>query len=192
MAGLIGRKLGMSQIITPEGVVVPVTYVEVLPNAIVQVKTIEKDGYNALVLGAFPEARPSKNRKFKTVREFRFDEIGSSVVGAEVSLGAVMASGDAVTVTGVSKGKGFAGTVKRYNHNTSRATHGQKYTRHGTTMNGKSTAHSRKGIPMPGQLGGDTVTLRGRQVVVVDLDRQVVGIKGALPGAINGAIFLRK
>lgn len=191
MSGIIGRKLGMSQVIAQDGAMMPVTYIEVFPNEVVQVKNAEKDGYTALVLGAFPVARPSKNKKFKTVKEFRFDA-SEAKVGDKMEVAAFAAIGDKLMITGISKGKGFAGTVKRYNHNTARSSHGQKYTRHGTTMNGKSTAHSHKGIPMPGHLGTDTVTTRDREVLVIDSSRHIIGIKGPIPGAVNGTVFLKK
>ena len=188
MTGILGKKIGMSRI-TVDGNFVPVTYIEATPNEIVQVKTPEKDGYSALVLGFDAYARPTKNRKFKHVREVKVEDSSSYKVGDKVTLADLGEFAEGV-ITGVSKGKGFQGPVRRWNRRVARKSHGTKYIRHGSTMSSAITGRSKPGIKMAGHMGVDTVTLRNRKIVAVNTDKNVYAVKGAVPGAVNGLVVL--
>lgn len=189
MPGCIGRKLGMSQIITAEGDIVPVTYVVCEPNTVCRKKTAEKDGYEAYVLGYDLLKKPRKTKRFRVQKEFAFSEDLEIESAVKVD---IFAKDELVTVRGVSKGKGFQGRVRRHNARVARQTHGTKYTRHGSTGNCAMPGRVQKGTKMPGRMGGDTITLKKRPIVMVDPERNLLAIKGSLPGAINSHIIIEK
>lgn len=189
MSGIIGKKLGMGQVAEENGDMTPVTFVLCEPNEIMQVKTVEKDNTNAFVLGAHPYNRPSKTKKYKTVRQFPAPdkEVKAGDKWTLADLGEDVVT---VHVVGVSKGKGFQGGVKRHNFNTIRGSHGTKYARHGST-GCRKPKRTKIGTKMPGHMGNEQVTVRRCKVVKIDLKNNVIAIKGAVPGAINGKVFLK-
>jgi large subunit ribosomal protein L3 len=190
MIGILGKKIGMSRILDDAGNFVPVTYVLCEANEILQVKTQEKDGYNALVLGFDAYAKPSKTRKYKYIKEIIVDDVSSFSVGQKLSAEDIKEVTKA-DITGTSKGKGFQGTVRRWNFSVARKTHGTKYIRHGSTMSSSITGRSKPGIKMPGHMGNAKVTLKNRTIVLVNTEKNVYAIKGAIPGASDSYIVLR-
>lgn len=188
MTGILGKKIGMSRIIV-DGVFVPVTYVDVAPNTIIQIKTVERDGYTALVLGFDMYAKPSKNQVYKFTREIKVDDVSSFTVGQTLSL-ADLPEFTQGTITAISKGKGFQGPVKLWNHHPLRETHGSKYQRHGSSLTSARTGRSRKGLPMAARMGGEKITLKNRPIIAVMKDENVIAVKGAIPGSINAYVIV--
>lgn len=193
MKYILGKKIEMTQLFDESGRVTPVTIISASPNVVAGIKTKERDGYSAVVLG-FEEQKESRVNKaqlgafdgkaFKTVKEFRADEI-SEVVGDTISVDAFSA-GDAVVVTSTSKAKGFQGVVKRHGFAGGPRTHGQKHSERepGSIGGGPGRAGGRvvKGMRMAGRTGGDTVTVKGLKVVAVDPSTNTIAISGAIPG----------
>lgn len=191
MYGVIGRKMGMGQVFSEAGRLVPVTYIKCESSVVCGLKTVEKDGYNAVVLGYENlGTRTTKTRKYRIVKEFKGD-VSSVEIGAAVDV-SLFSEGEKATLVGVSKGKGFQGRVRRHGMHVARKSHGTKYIRHGSTGSIGITARVQKGIRMPGRMGCDQVTLRGREIVKVDVVRGFLAVKGPVPGAINSVVFLKK
>ena len=200
--GLIGKKLGMTQIFDEQGKVIPVTVIEAGPCVVAQVKTVESDGYNAIQLG-FGDVKESKVNKpekghftksklplKKHLREFRLEEISYNV-GDEIKAD-IFAAGDAVDITGTSKGKGFQGVIKRHGQSRGPMGHGSMYHRRPGSMGSTSTpGRVFKGKKLPGHMGSQTITIQNLEVVRVDLDKNVILVKGSVPGA-KGAILKLK
>jgi len=195
---ILGRKVGMTQVFSEDGAVVPVTVIEAGPVVVTQVRSVKNEGYNAVQVG-FGEIRskhvirPMGGHFAKAgvapkrhLREFRVDEIGDVQVGQEIKAD-IFKSGDKVSVTGVSKGKGFAGAVKRWHFHGGDMTHGSMVHRKPQSGGATDAARTFKGVKRPGRMGGDTVTTRGLKVVRVDAEKNLVLIKGAVPGA-NGSL----
>lgn len=189
MLGIIGKKIGMSQIPLQDGVA-PVTFILTEPNDVVQVKTVDNDGYAAVVLGYDLYKNPTKNKKYKKLKEFPIDESAEYKKGDKVDIGSFKDI-KAVTITSVSKGKGFQGPVKRHNFAIARETHGTKEPRHGSTGACAMPGRTKKGQKMAGRMGNDQVTLRNRKVIIVDEVKNVIAIKGPVPGAINTYVYLK-
>ena len=189
MKALIGKKLGMTNIIKEDGEVVPVTLIQAGPMTVTQVKTTEKDGYNAVQMGYGeakktnkPQVNHLKNSKVSPMilEEFRTED--EVAVGDSFNV-SVFEEGDKVKVTGTSKGKGFAGTVKKYNFRTSASTHGGNgVVRRLGSIGSMYPQNVWKGKKMPSQMGAKQVTTRGLSVVLIDEENNVIGIKGAVPG----------
>jgi len=192
---IIGRKAGMTQVFTAEGKVIPVTVVEAGPCPVVQIKTVEKDGYAALKLG-FDEAKEKNLTKpelgqfkkagvkpCKVLKEFRLDDTASYAVGAEIKVD-VFAAGDKVDVHGVSKGHGYSGVIKRWNQHRLKETHGVGPVHREPGSMGANSSPSRvfKNKHLAGQYGVENVTIQNLEVVRVDLARNAILIKGAIPG----------
>ncbi len=201
--GIIGKKIGMTQIFDEAGKVIPVTVVEAGPCVVVQKKTIENDGYNAVQLG-FGDIRAKRVNKpmaghFKsadvalkrTLKEFRLDDTDSLNV-KDIVKADVFAVGDIVDVHGTSKGKGFSGTIKRHNNARLKETHGTgPVHRHAGSM-GACSSPSRiyKGKGMPGQMGNAKVTIQNLEIVKVDAENNLIAIRGAVPGPKNGTVTI--
>ena len=197
---LIGKKVGMTQIFDENGVVTPVTVIEAGPCVVAQVKTLENDGYEAVQLG-FGEVKENKLNKpekghfakanvtaKKHLREFRLDSIEGIKVGDELKAD-VFAAGDKIDVQGTSKGKGFQGVIKRHGQSRGPMGHGSMYHRRPGSMGSTSTpGRVFKGKKLPGHMGRVTVTIQNLDVVKVDLDKNVILVKGSVPGA-KGAIL---
>lgn len=201
--GILGKKHGMTQIFDEKGEVIPVTVIEAGPCVVVQKKTVEKDGYNAIqvgfgdvsekklnkpLLGHFKKAGVSPKRY---LREFRLDDISGYEVGAEIKVD-IFKPGDRVDVTGISKGKGFAGVIKRYGARRGPMSHGSKYHRRVGSM-GATTDPGRtfKGKKMPGRMGSDRVTIQNLEVVKVDPELNLLVVKGSVPGPKGSLLIIR-
>lgn len=200
---IIGKKIGMTQIFDERGKVIPVTVIEAGPCAVVQKKTVDNDGYNSLQFG-FGDLKPHKVNKpqkghfakadvapKRTLREFRFDDINALNVGDIVKADA-FTIGDIVDVRGISKGKGFQGTVKRYNNKTLKQTHGTgPVHRHAGSMGGcSSPSRIFKGKKLPGHMGASTVTVQNLEVVKVDAQNNLIALRGAVPGPKGGTVTI--
>ena len=194
MKTLIGKKIGMTQIFDEKGNVIPVTVIEAGPCNVVQVKTVETDGYNAIQLGfgAVKEHKVNKPVKghfakakitpMKHLREFRVEEVSSVKVGDEIKVD-TFAQGDSVDIQGITKGKGFQGVIKRHGQSRGPMGHGSMYHRRPGSMGPTSTpGRVFKGKKLPGHMGVDTVTIQNLQVVAVDLDKNALLVKGSVPG----------
>lgn len=201
---IIGKKIGMTQIFDETGKVIPVTVVEAGPCVVSMKKTVENDGYAAVQLG-FGDLKPAKVNKpmaghFKksdvapkrTLREFRFDDTDAYELGQIVKAD-VFAAGDKIDVTGTSKGKGYAGVIKRWNFQRLKETHGSgPVARHGGSMGACSTpSRVWKGKKMAGHLGTEKVTVQNLAVVKVDAENNLIAIKGAIPGPNGGTVVLK-
>ncbi|MDH5597202.1 MAG: 50S ribosomal protein L3 [Candidatus Peregrinibacteria bacterium] len=191
MPGIIGKKLGMSQVIQDDGRVIPVTYVACDPNEVVQVKTEQTDGYPAIVLGFDAYKNPSKIKKFKALKEFRVESADDYKKGQKVTVEALNEV-EAVTVTSASKGRGYQGVIKRHSFSRGPETHGSGHHREPGSV-GMCAKPGRviKGKKLPGQMGNANITLKNRPVVSVTADKNVVGIKGCLPGANNSYVYIK-
>ncbi|KAF0218115.1 MAG: large subunit ribosomal protein [Geobacteraceae bacterium] len=201
--GLIGKKLGMTQIFVEDGRRIPVTVVEAGPCVVVQKKTMAKDGYNAIQVGfaAKDAARATRpllghckaagKGAFSHLRELRLDDVDSINVGDVISAD-VFAAGDTVDVTGTSVGKGYQGVIKRWGFRGGRSSHGSNFHRAPGSI-GCSAYPSRvfKNKKMPGQLGNERVTVQRLQVVRVDAADNLLLIKGAIPGSTNGLVLIK-
>ena len=191
MPGILGKKIGMTRLIQDDGRVIPLTVVECQPNKVVQVKTTEKDGYPALVLGLDAFKKPSKNRKFRHLTEFRSEE-GSHEAGDDVKVD-IFELGEKVRVTSISKGRGFQGVIKRHNFSRGPETHGSHHHREPGSI-GACTRPGRvhKGKKLPGHMGTDKKTLKAVEIVYVDAAKNLIGLKGPLAGANGSLITIRK
>ena len=197
---IIGKKVGMTQIFDEQGKTIPVTVIEAGPCVVAQVKTSETDGYNAIQLG-FGDVKESKVNKpeaghftksklalKKHLREFRVDSVDGVKVGDELKAD-VFAKGDKVDIQGTSKGKGFQGVIKRHGQSRGPMGHGSMYHRRPGSMGSTSTpGRVFKGKNLPGHMGANTITIQNLEVVSVDLDKNVILVKGSVPG-VNGAIL---
>lgn len=191
MSGLIGEKLGMSQIIQEDGKVYPVTYVSVTPNVVTHIKTVDKDGYDALVLGCKQYAKPSKTKKFTYLREFRVENIDDYKKGDVLTVD-TLKEVESVSVTGTSKGKGFQGVIKRYGFRRGPQSHGSGHNREPGSVGGcAKPGRIKKGKKLPGRMGGDTVTRKKCDLVAVDSEKNIIAIKGPLPGSKDSCIIIR-
>lgn len=200
---IIGKKIGMTQIFDESGKVIPVTVIEAGPCVVVQKKTVDNDGYNALQFG-FSDLKPHKVNKpqkghfakadvapKRILKEFRMDDIEVLNIG-DIIKADTFEAGDIVDVKGTSKGKGFAGTVKRYNNAKLKETHGTgPVHRHAGSM-GACSSPSRifKGKKMPGHMGAETVTVQNLEVVKVDAENNLIALKGAVPGPKGGTVSI--
>lgn len=198
--GVIGRKVGMTQVFLPDGSMVPVSVVAVEPNRVTALRTPERDGYAAVQLGTGERRRLSKPRLGQlkdlpllgTLREFRVDDVSDYEIGQVVDV-ALFQPGDHVDVSGVSKGKGFAGTVRRHGFGRGPETHGSDSHRQpGSIGQGTTPGRIWKGKRMAGRLGGLRATVRKLEVVRSDPERNLLLIKGSLPGAAHGLVVVRK
>jgi len=188
---VLWTKVGMSQITNEQWNIVPVTYVLVEDNEILQLKTIEKDWYNAVILWANPYNKPTKTKKFKNLKEFKVDSLEWLKIWDKVDV-SVLSEEKKLHITWFTKGKWFQGPVKRWNRSIARKTHGTKFIRHGSTMNSAITWRSRKWIKMAGHMWNDQATLRNKEIPFVDTESKVVAVKWAVPGANGWLVILRK
>ena len=201
MKEILGKKLGMTQIFSPEGLIVPVTVVEAGPCSVLQRKTVEKDGYEAVKV-AFLNTRESLKNKAelgefkkanveakKHVAELRFDSYENLAVGSEIKCD-IFAEGEKVDVSGTTRGRGFTGVIQRWNAARHRMTHGVSVVHRAPGSLGATSSVSRvlKGMKGPGHYGNETVTIQNLEIVKVDTNRNVLLIKGSVPGA-KGAIL---
>lgn len=201
MKALITRKVGMTSIINEDGTETAITLLSASPNVVSQVKTVDTDGYTAIQLASEPTKNIAKpqaghlkqiKQDLATMREFRIDEAPEDLkVGSTLSP-EVFSVGDVVTVTGTSKGKGFAGAIKRHNFSRQRKTHGAKgATRRVGSIGSMYPQKIFKGKKMAGRMGGERVTVKNLKVAYVDTDLQLVGIAGAVPGPKKSLVIVR-
>jgi large subunit ribosomal protein L3 len=198
--GVLGRKVGMTSVFAEDGTLVPVSVVAVEPNTVTMLRTPERDGYSAVQLGAGTARRQTKPRagqlkdlpKVRDTREFRVDDTSEYQVGQTLDI-SLFAEGDVVDVTGVSKGKGFAGTIKRHNFRRGPETHGSDSHRQpGSIGAGTFPGKVLKGTGMAGRMGNDRTTVKKLTIVRTDAERNLLLVKGALPGARNALVIVRK
>ena len=203
MKGILGRKVGMTQVFSKDGKLIPVTVVEVEPNVVMQVKTLETDGYSAIQLGVFDKkeknsskpsvghakkANTTPKRFLKEIRDFE----GSYNLGDTINA-SVFTAGEYVDVTGTNKGKGFQGVIKRHGQSRGPMGHGSMYHRRPGSMGPTSTpGRVFKGKKLPGHMGVDKVTIQNLEVVKVDLDKNAILVKGSVPGNKGSILKIRK
>lgn len=203
--GILGKKLGMTRIFKDDGTICPVTVIEAGPCAVLQIKTMDKEGYNALQLGydAIAERKVNKPMKghmakagkdlYRTLKEFPLEVVEGYELGQEITVD-IFAAGEKVKVTGTSKGKGFQGVMKRHNFGGSRASHGAEKVHRVPGSVGNATFPGRvwKGKKMPGQMGNARVTVSNVEIVDVRPEDNVLVVKGQIPGPNNGLVMIRK
>ena len=201
MIGLIGRKRGMTQLFQPDGTMVAVSVLEVVPNTVTRVRTSERDGYTAVQLGTDAKKKLTKPLagqlgdlpSLGTLREFRVEDTSAYEVGQTLAVGDVFADGDLVDVTGVSKGKGFAGHIKRHNFHRGPKTHGSDHHREpGSIGPGTTPGRVYKGLKMAGHMGDEMVTTKKVRVIRADAERNLLLVKGSLPGGRGSLILVKK
>ena len=199
---ILGKKIGMTQIFTEDGVVIPVTVIEAGPVSVVQKKTVENDGYNAIQVGYVDAkdkalTKPEKGHLAKAnvsgkkvLKEFRLDDDSAYNVGDEIKVD-IFAEGDKIDVTGISKGHGYAGTVKRWGTHRGPMTHGSGYHRGVGSMGACSTpSRVMKNKRLPGHMGVEQVTVQNLDVVKVDAEKNIILVKGAVPGPKGGVVTI--
>ena len=203
MKGILGRKIGMTQIFTEAGEVVPVTVVEAGPVVVTQVKTIENDGYNAVQVGFVDAKEKSLNKPQnghlaaanvlkKHLKEFRVEAVDAYTVGQEIKAD-VFAAGEMIDVTGISKGKGFQGPIKRHGQSRGPESHGSRYHRRPGSMGACSyPGRVFKNKKLAGHMGSVKVTVQNLEVVRVDADKNFILVKGAIPGAKGSVVTLKE
>jgi large subunit ribosomal protein L3 len=201
---ILGKKIGMSQIFTDEGIMIPVTVIQAGPVSVVQKKTDEVDGYRSIKVG-FEDIKEKKTNKpmkgqfekagvptKRIMREFRLEDVDAYEVGQEIKVEDMFQEGDRVDVSGISKGKGYQGTVKRYGTARGRETHGSGYHR-GVGSMGANSSPSRvfKGKKLPGHMGVEKVTVQNLSVVRIDSERGLLLVRGAVPGPRGGLVVIK-
>jgi len=191
MPGIIGKKLGMSHVFQDDGRVIPITFIQCKPNTVVQVKTQGKDGYPAIVLGFDAYKNPSKNKKFKALKEFRVENPDTFQKGQALDL-SQLKEVSSVTITATSKGKGFQGVVKRHHFAGGPASHGSHFHREPGSIGMRAKpGRVNKGHRMAGHMGSETITVQGREVVKIIPEKELLAIKGPVPGANNSYVFIK-
>ncbi|MEV2476918.1 50S ribosomal protein L3 [Paenibacillus larvae] len=200
--GILGKKLGMTQVFTPEGLVVPVTVIQAGPCVVLQKKDSENDGYEAIQVGfedkkekrankpEIGHAKKANTTPKRYVQEFRGVQLSDYEVGQELKAD-LFAEGEFVDVTGTSKGKGFQGVIKRHNQSRGPMSHGSRYHRGPGSMGSIAANRVFKGKNLPGHMGHETVTLQNLQVIKVDAERNVILVKGSIPGPKNSYVKLQ-
>ena len=203
--GLIGRKVGVTQVFQDDGTMVAVSVLRIEPNTVTRLRTGERDGYTAVQLGTDaadkltkPKAGQQKDLPkgtalLKTLREFRVDSVDGYELGQKLAVGDLFADGDLVDVTGVSKGKGFSGQIKRHHFKRGPKTHGSDHHRApGSIGAGTYPGRVWKGTKMAGHMGNEQVTVKKLKVVKIDPERNLILVRGAVPGARNGLLLVQK
>ena len=204
--GLIARKLGVTQVFQDDGTMVAVSVLAVEPNTVTRLRTEERDGYTAVQLGTEPARKkltrpeagqlkelPKDAQSLATLREFRVDSVDDFEIGQKLAIGDVFAEGDLVDVTGVSKGKGFSGQIKRHHFKRGPKSHGSDHHREpGSIGPGTTPGRVYRGLRMAGHMGDEQATIKKLRVVRTDPDRNLLLLKGSLPGARGALILVKK
>ncbi|HEX5589146.1 MAG TPA: 50S ribosomal protein L3 [Candidatus Limnocylindrales bacterium] len=199
--GLIGRKVGMTQVFQDDGTMVAVSVLEVAPNTVTRLRTEDRDGYTAVQLGTNETKKLTKPKagqlkglpQLATLREFRTDDLSGYEVGQSIAVGDMFAAGDLVDVTGVSKGKGFAGHIKRHHFHRGPKTHGSDHHREpGSIGPGTTPGRVYRGVKMAGHMGDERVTTKKVKVVRADAEKNLLLVQGSLPGARGSLILVKK
>ncbi len=200
--GILGKKVGMTQIFTENGELIPVTVVEADPNIVLQVKSVKTDGYEAIQLGyqdkrevlsnkpAKGHAAKAKTTPKRFIKEFKDVELGEYVVGQEVKVD-VFQAGDIVDVTGTTKGKGFQGVIKRHGQSRGPMAHGSRYHRRPGSMGPVAPNRVFKNKKLAGRMGGDRVTIQNLEIAKVDVEKNIIMVKGNVPGAKKSLIQIK-
>jgi large subunit ribosomal protein L3 len=200
--GILGRKIGMTQVFAENGDLIPVTVIQAADNVVLQKKTVEVDGYEAVQVGFETKRekvanKPEKGHAAKAntapkrfVKEFRGEGLAAYEVGQEVKV-EIFAAGDIVDVTGVSKGKGFQGNIKRHGQSRGPMAHGSRYHRRPGSMGAVAPNRVFKGKALPGRMGGEQVTVQNLEIVKVDAERNLLLVKGNVPGAKRGLVQVK-
>ncbi len=198
--GLIGRKVGMTQVFQDDGTMIPVSVVAVQPNTVTRLRTADRDGYSAVQLGVEPSKKLNKPDtgqlkdlpKVAVKREFRLEDVSAFEVGQTLDV-SLFAAGDLVDVTGTSKGKGFAGVIKRHNFRRGPKTHGSDHHRApGSIGPGTTPGRVYRGMRMAGHMGDERITVKKLRVVRIDPDRNLLLVLGSVPGAPNALVLVKK
>ena len=198
--GVIGRKVGMTQVFAEDGTMVPVSVVSVEPNTVTELRTLERDGYTAVQVGTGTARRLTKPRlgqlkdlpRVRDVREFRVDDVADYEIGQTLDV-SLFEDGESVNITGTSKGKGFAGTIKRHHFRRGPETHGSDSHRApGSIGGGTYPGKVFKGTPMAGHMGHDRVTIKNATIVRTDSERNLLLVRGPVPGPRNALVVVRK
>ena len=203
MKGILGRKVGMTEVFSTDGKLIPVTVISVEPNVVTQIKTVEKDGYDAIQVGAFDKKDKASSKpemghvKKANTSPKRFLKEIRGVNTQEYTLGQVLSadvfkSGDTVDVTGTSKGKGFQGVIKRWNQSRGPETHGSTYHRRVGSLGTMRPMRVLKGKKLPGHMGHETITIQNLMIVDVDTENKYILVSGNVPGAKNSFVFIRE
>ena len=202
MKGILGRKVGMTQVFSKDGRLIPVTVVEVEPNVVMQVKTAETDGYNAIQLGVVDKkeknatkqeighAKKANTTPKRFFREIKGVDISNYTLGQEIKVD-IFTEGEVVDVTGTTKGKGFQGVIKRHNQSRGPMGHGSHYHRRPGSMGTMRPMRVFKGKKLPGHMGQLTVTIQNLEVVAVDVENNVILVKGNIPGPKKGLVVIK-
>ncbi|EHG1821649.1 TPA: 50S ribosomal protein L3 [Listeria monocytogenes] len=200
--GILGRKVGMTQVFTENGELIPVTVIEAAQNVVLQKKTVETDGYEAVQIGfedkrAILSNKPEQGHVAKAnttpkrfIREFRDVNLDEYEIGAEVKVD-VFAEGDIIDATGVSKGKGFQGVIKRYGQSRGPMAHGSRYHRRPGSMGPVAPNRVFKNKLLPGRMGGEQITIQNLEIVKVDVEKNVLLVKGNVPGAKKALVQIK-
>lgn len=200
--GILGRKIGMTQVFAENGDVIAVTVIEATPNVVLQKKTVESDGYEAVQFG-FADKKQSRVVKAEKghadkantnpkrfIKEFRGVDLAAYEVGQEVKVD-VFAEGDVVDITGTSKGKGFQGSIKRHNQSRGPMAHGSRYHRGPGSMGAVDAARVFKAKKLPGRMGGEQITVQNLEIVKVDTERNLLLVKGNVPGVKKSYVTIK-
>ncbi len=202
MKGILGKKIGMTQVFTKSGKLVPVTVIEVEPNVVTQIKTLEKDGYEAIQLGSFTVKEKSLNKPElghlkksgsepkRFLKEIRGVNVSEYTLGQKVDA-SIFQEGEMVDVSGISKGKGFQGVIKRYNQTRGPMGHGSQYHRGVGSLGTLLPMHVLKGKKLPGHMGHELTTVQNLEVVKVDLENNLILIKGNVPGPKKSLVIIK-
>ena len=202
MKGILGKKIGMTQVFTENGKLIPVTVIEIEPNVVTQIKTVEKDGYDAIQLGAVTIKEKSSNKakightnKANTapkrfLREIRGVNVNDYTLGQVISAD-IFTKGEMVDVSGISKGKGFQGVIKRHNQSRGPMGHGSQYHRGVGSMGTLLPMHVLKGKKLPGHMGNVATTIQNLEVVSIDLENNVILVKGNVPGPKKSLVMIK-
>lgn len=199
--GLIGRKVGVTQVFQGDGTMIAVSVLAIEPNTVTRLRTDERDGYTAVQLGTEESKRLNKPDtgqlkdlpKLAKIREFRVDSVDEFEVGQKIAIADLFADGDLVDITGVSKGKGFAGHIKRHHFHRGPKSHGSDHHREpGSIGPGTTPGRVYKGMKMAGHMGDERATIKKVRVVRADSDRNILLLKGSLPGPRGSLILVRK
>jgi large subunit ribosomal protein L3 len=190
MPGILGKKIGMTRIFEEDGTSVPMTVVQCEPNEILQVKNSEKDGYEAIVVGFWPLKKPSKNKKFRFVKEFKVADTKDMKIGDKVTLD-ILETIEKVSFTAVSKGKGFQGVIRRHHFSRGPTTHGSQHHREPGAVGCRAKpGRVFRGKKLPGRMGTVTVTTKKVPVAYIDKIQNLVGLKGPIPGPKNNLVII--
>ncbi len=198
--GVIGRKVGMTQVFAEDGTMVPVSVVAIEPNTVTELRTLDRDGYTAVQVGAGSARRTSKPRagqlkdlpRVRDVREFRVDDVTGYEIGQTLDV-SIFEDGESVDITGTSKGKGFAGTIKRHHFRRGPETHGSDSHRApGSIGGGTYPGKVFRGTPMAGHMGHERVTVKNATILRTDSERNLLLVKGPVPGPRNALVVVRK